>query len=55
MILGSGDVLCIPSTETHAVCFDEKHKTEHDSEFPELMVEPELIAASVSEIEDSKS
>ncbi|XP_076917607.1 pentatricopeptide repeat-containing protein MRL1, chloroplastic-like [Bidens hawaiensis] len=47
MLLGSGDVLCIPSTETKAVRFDEKQKTEHDSEFPKLMVESELIAASV--------
>ncbi|KAJ0883683.1 putative tetratricopeptide-like helical domain superfamily, pentacotripeptide-repeat region of PRORP [Helianthus annuus] len=42
-----GNVLCIPSTETNAVCFDEEHKTEHDSEFPKLMMESELIAASV--------
>ncbi|KAK9070890.1 hypothetical protein SSX86_009458 [Deinandra increscens subsp. villosa] len=47
MLLESGDVLCIPSTETSAVCFDEKHKTEHDSEFPNLTAETEFIAASV--------
>ncbi|KVH96510.1 Pentatricopeptide repeat-containing protein [Cynara cardunculus var. scolymus] len=47
VLLGSGDVLCIPPTERNVVCFDEKHKTEHDSELPKLMVETELIAASV--------
>ncbi|KAJ9562971.1 hypothetical protein OSB04_008131 [Centaurea solstitialis] len=47
MLLGSGDVLCIPATERHLVCVDEKHKTKHDSELPKLMVETELIAATV--------
>ncbi|KAD6795572.1 hypothetical protein R6Q59_020525 [Mikania micrantha] len=47
MLLESGGVLCIPSTETSAVCLDEKHKTVHDSESPKLMVEAELNAASV--------
>ncbi|CAH1423372.1 unnamed protein product [Lactuca virosa] len=46
MLLGSGDVMCIPPTERN-VCFDEKHESEHDSELPKLVVETELIAASV--------
>lgn len=36
----SGEVLCIPPKQ--------KHKTEHDSAFPKLMVESELIAASIA-------
>ncbi|KAI3803999.1 hypothetical protein L1987_32166 [Smallanthus sonchifolius] len=47
MVLEPSNVLCVPSTETNAVCFDDKHKTEHDSEFNMLRVKTELIATSV--------
>nr|GEV97710.1 pentatricopeptide repeat-containing protein MRL1, chloroplastic isoform X1 [Tanacetum cinerariifolium] len=39
MLLESGNVLCVPPIE--------KHKKEGDSDFPKLLVETELVAASV--------